>query len=286
MESAALRRPDGWICFEAVHRLVPSAWLEHTPFAMFLVQVLRPQLVVELGTYSGASYCAFCQAIAALHLPARAYAIDTWKGDPHNGPYGEDILQDLRCYHDPRYGSFSILLPSTFDAALARFPDGSIDLLHIDGYHTYESVSHDFHTWLPKMSRRSIVLFHDTQMREHEFGVWRLWDELQTRYPAFEFHHGFGLGVLAVGTDLPPAAAAMFCQEAEAGLEFRAWFRQLGARVQVDLIALEASLNARRVAEQASDAYRQQLAQIQRTWTWRVGRVVTTPARLVRRLAA
>src|SRR5215212_2846221 len=82
----------------------PSAWVEHSPFAMFLVDLLRPKLFVELGTHSGNSYCAFCQAIKSLNIDARAYAVDTWQGDPQAGYYDSEVLMDLRAHHDPLYG--------------------------------------------------------------------------------------------------------------------------------------------------------------------------------------
>jgi len=48
-----------------------SAWTEHAPFAFWLVSVLRPRRIVELGTFRGYSYFAFCQAVAALDLDCR-----------------------------------------------------------------------------------------------------------------------------------------------------------------------------------------------------------------------
>lgn len=139
--------------------LVELAWLEHAPFAFWLMETHRPSVVVELGAHQGFSYCCFCQSIDRLGLNARAYAVDTWKGDEHAGFYGERVFQKLSTHHK-RYEAFSELIRSTFDEALNRFEDGCIDLLHIDGRHCYEDLRHDFESWRPKLSDRAIVLLN------------------------------------------------------------------------------------------------------------------------------
>ncbi len=180
-----------------------SAWWEHVPFGQWLVAAIRPRTLVELGTHNGVSYGAFCEAVVREGLDTQCSAIDTWQGDEHAGHYAESVFSELKVFHDAHYGSFSTMIRSTFDGAIEYFADGSIDLLHIDGLHSYEAVHHDFESWFPKLSDRAVVLFHDTNVRTGDFGVWRLWGELQERFPSFSFVHGNGLGVLAVGESVP-----------------------------------------------------------------------------------
>jgi len=182
-----------------------SAWLGHIPFASWLVGELRPRSIVELGTHRGASFLAFCQAVEEQKLTSRVFAVDTWQGDEHAGFYGDDIFNELRDYQQRNYAGISEMLRMRFNEALEYFADGSIDLLHIDGLHTYEAVREDFETWLPKLSERAVVLFHDTCVRERGFGVWQYWSEISQQYPGFEFTHTHGLGVLLVGAQRNPA---------------------------------------------------------------------------------
>jgi hypothetical protein len=177
--------------------LEPSAWLGHLPFAGWVIQEVSPNIFVELGTYFGSSYFSFCQSVAEAGLATECYAVDTWKGDAHAGQYGNEVYERVLAHQLEHYAGFSRLLRLAFDEAATHFPDGSIGLLHIDGLHTYEAVRHDFETWLPKLTPGAIVMFHDTNVREKDFGVWKLWEELQVRYPNnLEFLHSHGLGVL------------------------------------------------------------------------------------------
>ncbi len=220
------------VLFSSPRRLtLLSASREHIPFAMFLVDLLRPKVVVELGTQYGDIYLAFCQAVQELGLSTRCYAIGTWKDDPHAGFQSANILSELKAHHDILYGSFSSIINSTFDDALEHFSTRSIDILHIDRHSTYEAVKHDFESWLPRMTDRGIVLIHDINFREGGIGVWKLWEEVAERYPYFEFVHGRGLGVVAIGKKWPAELAELFEVSGEDILKLRSFFFQLGQQL-------------------------------------------------------
>jgi hypothetical protein len=208
-----------------------STWHEHAPFAFSLMEVLKPRSVIELGTHYGFSFLAFCQAASQLQIPTRCYAVDTWKGDEHAGYYGEEIYYNLKRHHDSMYGSFSRLVRSTFDEALLHFPNLSVDLLHIDGRHFYEDVKRDFENWRPKLSDRAVVLFHDINVRELTFGVWKYWNEIKKEFDHFEFDHAHGLGVLCVGTVRPAALDFLLHVSAESAVAVRKVYARLGTAI-------------------------------------------------------
>ncbi len=170
-------------------------WSGHLPFSNDLLAAVRPKLLVELGTHYGESYFGFCQAIADNNISCVCYAVDTWVGEPHAGYYDESVFREVNAYNADNYSVFSYLLRTTFDEANRNFSEDSIDILHIDGLHTYESVAHDFYAWLPKVKPGGLVLLHDVVGRQGNFGVWKLWEELSHQGPKFAFTHDWGLGV-------------------------------------------------------------------------------------------
>jgi hypothetical protein len=186
-------------------RMLFSTWVGHLPFGYDLVGALRPTVVVELGTQAGLSYFCFCQAVREHGLSAHTYAVDTWEGDLHTDRYDEKVYEQVVAHNAEHYADFSTLYRMLFDEALERFPESSIDLLHIDGYHTYEAVRGDFEKWYPKVKPGGIVLFHDIAARLLDFGAWRFWSEISKEHEAFAFRHAFGLGVLRKPGPTPPS---------------------------------------------------------------------------------
>jgi hypothetical protein len=206
----------------------PSGWIEHAPFAFWVCEALHPRHFIELGTHYGYSYFAFCQAIDRLGLGTTAYAVDSWQGDEHAGFYDESVFQSVAARNNEKYSGFSTLIRSTFEGALDYFTDGSIDLLHIDGRHFYDDVKHDFVIWRPKLAENGVVLFHDTNVREREFGVWKFFDELSAQHPSFRFFHGHGLGLLVLGEPVPATIAPLIHAPRETADQIRAVYAFLG----------------------------------------------------------
>ena len=173
-----------------------AAWVGHIPFAYWIVAALKPNVLVELGTHGGGSYFSFCDSVLENDLKTQTFAVDTWKGDPQAGTYGKTIFDKVNHYNNKKFFKENIDAKD-FDDALSVFEDSSVDFLHIDGFHSYEAVSHDFYTWKPKLTENSVVLFHDTHEMQKGFGVHRLWAELKHKNPdqCFEFEHSHGLGV-------------------------------------------------------------------------------------------
>ena len=73
------------------------------------------------------------------------------------------------------------------------FENSSLDLIHIDRHHTYQSIENDFNIWLQKY--RGGVILHDTNGSIKRFWCMKFWEIIKKNYNMF-FVHGHGLGVI------------------------------------------------------------------------------------------
>ncbi|MFR2257447.1 MAG: class I SAM-dependent methyltransferase [Clostridium sp.] len=186
-----------------------SPWSGHRLFGYDLIANLKPNVVVELGSFYGCSMFAFAQAVKDLKLDTVLYGVDLWETFDKftEQDYKEDIYGAFLRVKETCFGQQHVkMMKMTFDQAAECFEEGSIDVLHIDGSHFYEDVKHDFEIWSPKLKKNSIVLFHDIGDEIINGGIMgshTYWNELKEQYPwNMQFDFSCGLGVLFMSEEI------------------------------------------------------------------------------------
>jgi hypothetical protein len=113
---------------------------------------------VELGVFKGE----YSQQILSGSKLKRLYSVDRWAGDRgHDDAQMEETRQTLACF-----GDRSVLIQATFEEALDRFDDGSLDFVYVDGYaHNGNEDGRTFAQWWPKVRPGGIMAGHDYHSR-------------------------------------------------------------------------------------------------------------------------
>ena len=166
----------------------PTAWTDHFWFASELVNWYKAKTIVDLGVDYGYSTFAF-----ATHGQGKVFGIDSFEGDQMAGEKNT-LQQVLRTVYDAKK-TFNVrnieIIPAYFDQ-VASVWDKEIDILHIDGLHTYEAAKNDYLTWSKFTHERSVVMFHDIHSYPNTVG--KLFYELSGY--KFVRDQSFGLGIL------------------------------------------------------------------------------------------
>lgn len=174
-----------------------SPWLEHLPFLFWLVEALRPHQAVGLGVDSVAHF-AVCQAASRLRLGTRCFMVGG-----HEAAEGQQDAEAIRAYAADHYATISQWLETTPTRAIDQFDEGSVDLLLLHVEADDNNVDYLLDRWLSKLSAQGVVVVPGVSRREPGCLVFRAFETLKERYPHFVFHHAGGLGIIAVGNELP-----------------------------------------------------------------------------------
>lgn len=167
----------------------PSAWEGHGEFAIKLVSELKPNVVVDLGVDFG--FSTFCFGYSKI---GRVYGIDWFKGDQHTG-HRDTYDTVMKTYESLKihYGLNNIEFIKGDFNDIAITWDKKIDILHIDGLHTYEAVKNDYETWIKFCSEDAVIMFHDTVSFKDSVG--RFFNEIESDYKLNKLD-SFGLGIV------------------------------------------------------------------------------------------
>ena len=171
---------------------IPSAWGDgnvqgHVLFVDWLIEEMKPKVTVDLGIDYGYSLIAF-----AHNNPGKVYGIDGFEGDEWTGSRN---TYDQVSGHVTNLQLNNVTLIKGFFDDVVKTWDTKIDLLHIDGFHSYEAVKNDFEKWSGFVNSTGVILFHDTDSHDSRFGVKQFFSEIDM--PKHELFGFQGLGIVS-----------------------------------------------------------------------------------------
>jgi cephalosporin hydroxylase len=167
---------------------LPHGWFNHGPRVLELLEIYRPKVVVELGSWLGASAIAMARSVR--RWGGTVTCIDTWAGelnDDGGSPDGKNPLMLWSCARAIVQAGVSAsvrLIPATTLEASLRWTQ-LIDFLYIDADHSAEGCTADLNAWVPYVRAGGVFAGDDYDHPRYP-GVRTAWD-------AFERNHGFPL---------------------------------------------------------------------------------------------
>jgi predicted O-methyltransferase YrrM len=117
---------------------------------------------VEVGSYVGASSACIAAGLDR-YGGGSVYCVDTWTNDAMSEGYRDTMAEFLR--NTERFSRYIVPLRglSTDPAVIGHVKRAAqtIDLLFIDGDHSFEGVLADWETYSPLLAELSVIAMHD-----------------------------------------------------------------------------------------------------------------------------
>jgi acetyltransferase-like isoleucine patch superfamily enzyme/predicted O-methyltransferase YrrM len=156
-----------------------QGWDSKHPIFRAAITEVRPKLIVEVGTWKGASAVHMAHICREMGLDAEIVCVDTWLGNWQHWSRKEGVgsREDLRLINGFPHLYFQFMsnvlsekldeiitpLPLTGVAGAKLFAHHALkpDLIYIDGDHEYESVLWDLRGWLAVLAPTGLLIGDD-----------------------------------------------------------------------------------------------------------------------------
>lgn len=161
-ETAVLTTPSGYPLYAPIATqalfwrprfVFPSPMVDQIPYLFWLIDVIRPRSVVQIGLGDGLAYLSICQAVEKLGLRSTLLGVDIGSAE---GADPAD-LADLRDRHNAEYGDFSHLSRGGAGVVGAHCPD-DLDVLVINAPLDDPEVEACIEVCWRKLSDRAVIL--------------------------------------------------------------------------------------------------------------------------------
>jgi cephalosporin hydroxylase len=178
-----LDEPEAAVDFVLNHKTLSALQIRSELLEMArLISAAKPKTVLEIGTALGGTLLLMCRLsdsnalIVSLDLPKqgltyRRYRVPVFKSLPRRGQKLHLLTADSHS-QEARKQVAGLITGRT------------LDVLFIDGDHSYHGVRSDFEMYSPFVTKGGMVIFHDIVEHSEEKGcqVHRFWNEIKQHY--------------------------------------------------------------------------------------------------------
>jgi hypothetical protein len=144
--------------FQGFNIFTHLTWQERIILYKKVIQLKRQSVMVEIGSYLGASSFFLAAGASDSNTNSLVFCVDTWMNDGMS----EGKRDTWNEFHINTSNFSKFIVPCRGSSAeIAQTFNRDIDLLFIDGDHSFEGCKKDVESWLPHVRSGGIIIFHD-----------------------------------------------------------------------------------------------------------------------------
>ena len=155
-----------------------NGWNGNSNIFKYLIELKKPKIIVEVGTWKGQSALNMANAVKKLNLESKIYCIDTWLGAEEfwtwlkNTPernllfkngYPQIYYQFLSNVFHTKNQDIIIPIPTTshIGSKILKHYNIKPDLIYIDGSHDYDDVLVDLNDYHKLLNDNGVIFGDD-----------------------------------------------------------------------------------------------------------------------------